>query len=82
MLVNMLLIACHTITRQPKFNKELEYKQEMSSKKDKRRRIKNRRKYNTRLSTCPFVHKSYTVDRKLKMNIVKWTAVLANFVTK
>jgi len=28
------------------------------------------------------VHKSYTVDRKLKMNIVKWTAILANFVRK
>jgi len=28
------------------------------------------------------VHKSYTDDRKLKMNIVKWTAILANFVRK
>jgi len=28
------------------------------------------------------VHKSYTNDRKLKMNIVKWTAILANFVRK
>jgi len=33
-------------------------------KKDKRRRIKKRR----------------TDGRKLKMNIVKWTAILANFV--
>jgi len=28
------------------------------------------------------VHKSYTDDRKLKMNIVKWTAILANFIRK
>ena len=28
------------------------------------------------------VHKPYTDDRKLKMNIVKWTAILTNFVRK
>jgi len=38
-------------------------------KKDKRRRIKKRRKYNTRLSIL--VYKSYTDYGNLKMNIVK-----------
>jgi len=28
------------------------------------------------------VHKSYTDNRKLKINSVKWTAILANFVRK
>ena len=28
------------------------------------------------------VHKSYTVNRNFKMNIVMWTAILANFVRK
>jgi len=59
----------------------VEIKQEMSLKKDKRRQIKKGRKYNTRLSRL-LVHKSYTDDRKLKTNIVKWTAILANFVRK
>jgi len=49
-------------------------------KKDKRRQIKKGRQHNTRLSTFVLVHKSFTDNRKLKMNIVKWTAILANFV--
>ena len=32
--------------------------------------------------TQGLIHKSYTVNRNFKMNIVMWTAILANFVRK
>jgi len=55
-------------------------KQEMSLKKTNGVRLKKEENITQGLV---LVHKSYTDDRKLdKMNIVKWTAILANFVRK
>ena len=58
----------------------LDKKQELSLKKTNGVGLKkDKKKYNTRLSTC-----TYTDDRKLRMIIVKdqWTAILANFDRK
>ena len=54
----------------------------MSLKKDKRRRIKKEENITQARLSRLLVHKSYTDGRKLKINIVKWTAFLANFVRK
>jgi len=58
---------------------DLTFKQEMSLKKTNGVGLKKEENITQGLVLVP---KSNTDDRKLKMNIVKWTAILANFVRK